>query len=168
MASLTQIIKEISQKIKPGDTSYYVDRNNKLSTNTINDMKNDFERIAKDSKNWGDIINAVYTERGVPYISAPKKGSSTDMTYTVINPKNTKQKAWDVRVRLEKNTLIIEDLMNSRSKTMFEFSSVMDAPVETKTAEDLVVSLVRNINMYKNKSPKELRLFLESVLDTKF
>lgn len=168
MASITQIIKEISQKMKPGDTSYYIDRNNKLNTNAINDMKNDFERIAKDSKNWGDIINAVYTESGVPYVSAPKKGSNTDMTFSVLNPKNTKQKAWDVRVYFKNHTLVIENLMNRNQKTMFEFASVMDSTAQTETSEELVTSLIRNLNSYKNKSPKELKYFLESILDTKF
>jgi hypothetical protein len=168
MASKNDILKQIAQKMKWGETSYYMDRNNPNDVKTLQDTENAFERFAKDHKNWGDIINAVYEESGRSFIAAPKGGSTTEKIYTVIDTKNKNNKAFDVKVIYKNNTLIIENLLNKGKKTMFEFASVMEDTKQTETAEDLVTSLIRNLSSYKAKTPKELKGFLENILKTKF
>lgn len=168
MASRNQILNQIAQKMKWGETSYYMDRNNPNDVRTLTDHENQFERFAKDSKNWGDIVNAVLEENGKTFIAAPKGGNTTEMTYVVVDAKNKNSKAFEVKVSYKNNTLIIENLMNRGKKTMFEFASALDASKQTETAEDMVTTLIKNLASYKAKTPKELKAFLESVVNTKF
>lgn len=168
MASRNDILKQIASKMKWGETSYYIDRNNPNDVKSLQDTENTFERFAKDHNNWGDVINAVYEESGKTYIAAPKGGSTSEKIYTVVDAKNRNAKAFDVKVYYRNNTLVIENLFNKGKKTMFEFASVLDSSKQTETAEDLVTTLIRNLASYKTKTPKELKGFLESIIDTKF
>lgn len=168
MASKNDILRQISQKMKWGETSYYIDRNNPYDVRSLQDSENAFERFAKDHNNWGDIINAVYEESGKAFVAAPKGGSTSEKIYTVIDTKNKNSKSFEVKVSFKNNTLIIENLMNRGKKTMFEFASALDATKQTETAEDLVTTLIKNLSSYKTKTPKELKGFLENVVNTKF
>ena len=155
------ILNEIKKKVKPGETVYYMDKNNKFDPNTILDLNNDFEKFVKNQNNWQKILEAIYDKQGSQYVVSPNK-SKTD--FTVIDKKNNKN--FTVKMHLDKNALVIENLMDKKKTTIIERSSVMDSAKDTPSATTQVDSLIKNLKSFSNKSPKELKEYLKSVIKT--
>ena len=156
------ILNEIKKKVKPGETVYYMDKNNKFDPNTILDLNNDFEKFVKNQNNWQKILEAIYDKHGSQYVVSPNNSSKTE--FTVIDKKNNKN--FTVKMHLDKTALVIENLMDKKKTTIIERSSVMDSAKDTSSATTQVDSLIKNLKSFSNKSPKELKEYLKSVIKT--
>lgn len=159
---MMKILNEIKKKVKPGETVYYMDKNNKFDPNTILDVNNNLEKIVKNQNNWQKILEAIYDKHGSQYVVSPNNSSKTE--FTVIDKKNNKN--FTVKMHLDKNALVIENLMDKKKTTIIERSSVMDSTKDTPTATTQVDSLIKNLKSFSNKSPKELKEYLKSVIKT--
>ena len=156
------ILNEIKKKVKPGETVYYMDKNNKFDPNTILDVNNNLEKIVKNQNNWQKILEAIYDKHGSQYVVSPNNSSKTE--FTVIDKKNNKN--FTVKMHLDKTALVIENLMDKKKTTIIERSSVMDSAKDTSSATTQVDSLIKNLKSFSNKSPKELKEYLKSVIKT--
>jgi len=158
------ILDEIKKKVKPGDNVYYMDKNNEFDKSTIYDPDNKLEVFVNSTKNWQPILEAIYDENKSSYVVAPLKNSKTD--FTVIDTKNTKIPAFIVKMFIKDNALIIENMENKNKTTKIEMSEVMNSVKDTPTAEKQVQRLQKNLKDYINKSPKELKTYLERIVTT--
>ena len=156
-----KILNEIKKKVKPGETVYYMDKNNKFDPNTILDLNNDFEKFVKNQNNWQKILEAIYDKQGSQYVVSPNK-SKTD--FTVIDKKNNKN--FTVKMHFKDNALMIENLLDKNKTTIIETASVMDSDKDTPTADKQVDRLIKNLKSFSNKSPKELKEYLTSIIKT--
>lgn len=156
------ILNEIKKKVKPGETVYYMDKNNKFDTNTILDLNNDFEKFVKNQNNWQKILEAIYDGQGSQYVVSPNKSSKTD--FTVIDKKNNKN--FTVKIHFKDNALVIENLLDKNKTTIIETASVMDSTKDTPTADKQVDRLIKNLKSFSNKSPKDLKEYLTSIIKT--
>lgn len=159
---MMKILNEIKKKVKPGETVYYMDKNNKFDPNTILDVNNNLEKIIKNQNNWQKILEAIYDKQGSQYVVSPNKSSKTE--FTVIDKKNNKN--FTVKMHLDKNALVIENLMDKKKTTIIERSSVMDSTKDTPTADKQVDRLIKNLKSFSNKSPKDLKEYLTSIIKT--
>lgn len=157
-----KILNEIKKKVKPGKTVYYMDKNNKFDPNTIFDPNNDLEKDAKNQNNWQKILEAIYDKHGSQYVVSPNNSSKTE--FTVIDKKNNKN--FTVKMHLEKNALVIKNLMDKNKTTIIEIASVMDSAKDTPSATTQVDNLIKNLKSFSNKSPKELKEYLTSIIKT--
>lgn len=157
-----KILNEIKKKVKPGKTVYYMDKNNKFDPNTIFDPNNDLEKDAKNQNNWQKILEAIYDGQGSQYVVSPNKSSKTE--FTVIDKKNNKN--FIVKMHLKDNALVIENLLDKNKTTIIETASVMDSDKDTPTADKQVDRLIKNLKSFSNKSPKELKEYLTSIIKT--
>ncbi len=155
------ILNEIKKKVKPGETVYYMDKNNKFDTNTILDLNNDFEKFVKNQNNWQKILEAIYDKQGSQYVVSPNK-SKTD--FTVIDKKNNKN--FNVKIHFKDNALVIENLLDKNKTTIIETASVMDSAMDTPSATKQVDRLIKNLKSFSNKSPKDLKEYLTSIIKT--
>ncbi len=155
------ILNEIKKKVKPGETVYYMDKNNKFDTNTILDLNNDFEKFVKNQNNWQKILEAIYDKQGSQYVVSPNK-SKTD--FTVIDKKNNKN--FNVKIHFKDNALVIENLLDKNKTTIIETASVMDSAIDTPSATKQVDRLIKNLKSFSNKSPKDLKEYLTSIIKT--
>lgn len=158
------ILDEIKKKVKPGESVYYMDKNNKLDAKTVTDINNEFEKFIKNQSNWQKILEAIYDQQGTSYVAAPKKGSKSE--FTVIDTKNTKNPSFEVKMSVKDSALIIENLLDKNKTTMIETAAVMNSTKDTPTAEDQVQRLMKNLKDYTNKSPKDLKEYLEAIVKT--
>ena len=156
------ILNEIKKKVKPGETVYYMDKNNKFDPNTILDLNNDFEKFVKNQNNWQKILEAIYDKQGSQYVVSPNNSSKTD--FTVIDKKNNKN--FKVKINFKDNALVIENLLDKNKTTIIETASVMDSTKDTPSATTQVDSLIKNLKSFSNKSPKDLKEYLKSVIKT--
>ena len=156
------ILNEIKKKVKPGTTVYYMDKNNKFDPNTVLDLNNDFEKFVKNQNNWQKILEAIYDEQGSQYVVSPNRSSKTD--FTVIDKKNNKN--FIVKIHFKDNALVIENLLDKNKTTIIETASVMDSDKDTPTADKQVDRLIKNLKSFSNKSPKELKEYLTSIIKT--
>ena len=156
------ILNEIKKKVKPGKTVYYMDKNNKFDPNTVLDLNNDFEKFVKNQNNWQKILEAIYDGQGSQYVVSPNKSSKTE--FTVIDKKNNKN--FIVKMHLKGNALVIENLLDKKKTIIIETASVMDSAVDTPTADKQVDRLIKNLKSFSNKSPKELKEYLTSIIKT--
>lgn len=161
---MANIIDQIKKKVKPGQHVYYMDKNNKLDNKTLVDLNNEFEKLISNQKNWHAILEAIYDEQNTAFVAAPKKGSKTE--FSVINTKKTKDPAFDVKIEVKDNALIIKNLMDKKKTTIIETAKVMDSNKDTPTSEKQVERLQKNLKDYANKTPKELKAYLESIIKT--
>ena len=159
---MMKILNEIKKKVKPGDTLRYMDKNNKFNPNTILDVNNNLEKIVKNQQNWQKILEAIYDKHGSQYVVSPNKSSKTE--FTVIDKKNNKN--FTVKMHLDKNALVIKNLMDKNKTTIIETASVMDSDKDTPTADKQVDRLIKNLKSFSNKSPKELKEYLTSIIKT--
>lgn len=157
-----KILNEIKKKVKPGQTLHYMDKNNKFDPNTIFDPNNDLEKDAKNQNNWQKILEAIYDGQGSQYVVSPNKSSKTE--FTVIDKKNNKN--FIVKMHLKDNALVIENLLDQKKTTIIETASVMDSTKDTPTADTQVDRLIKNLKSFSNKSPKDLKEYLASVIKT--
>lgn len=157
-----KILNEIKKKVKPGNTVYYMDKNNKFDPNTVLDLNNDFEKFVKNQNNWQKILEAIYDGQGSQYVVSPNKSSKTE--FTVIDKKNNKN--FIVKMHLNDNALVIENLLDKKKTTIIETASVMDSTKDTPTADKQVDRLIKNLKSFSNKSPKELKEYLTSIIKT--
>ena len=74
-----KILNEIKKKVKPGETVYYMDKNNKFDPNTIFDPNNDLEKDVKNQNNWQKILEAIYDGQGSQYVVSPNKSSKQNL-----------------------------------------------------------------------------------------
>ena len=155
------ILNEIKKKVKPGETVYYMDKNNKFDPNTILDLNNDFEKFVKNQNNWQKILEAIYDKQGSQYVVSPNK-SKTD--FTVIDKKNNKN--FNVKIHFKDNALVIENLLDKNKTTIIETASVMDSAMDTPSATKQVDRLIKNLKSFSNKSPKDLKEYLTSIIKT--
>ena len=155
------ILNEIKKKVKPGETVYYMDKNNKFDPNTILDLNNDFEKFVKNQNNWQKILEAIYDKQGSQYVVSPNK-SKTD--FTVIDKKNNKN--FNVKIHFKDNALVIENLLDKNKTTIIETASVMDSAIDTPSATKQVDRLIKNLKSFSNKSPKDLKEYLTSIIKT--
>ena len=155
------ILNEIKKKVKPGETVYYMDKNNKFDPNTILDLNNDFEKFVKNQNNWQKILEAIYDKQGSQYVVSPNK-SKTD--FTVIDKKNNKN--FNVKIHFKDNALVIENLLDKNKTTIIETASVMDSAIDTPSATTQVDRLIKNLKSFSNKSPKDLKEYLTSIIKT--
>ena len=156
------ILNEIKKKVKPGETVYYMDKNNKFDPNTILDLNNDFEKFVKNQNNWQKILEAIYDKQGSQYVVSPNNSSKTE--FTVIDKKNNKN--FNVKIHFKDNALVIENLLDKNKTTIIETASVMDSAIDTPSATTQVDRLIKNLKSFSNKSPKELKEYLKSVIKT--
>lgn len=157
-----KILNEIKKKVKPGNTVYYMDKNNKFNPNTIFDPNNELEKDVKNQNNWQKILEAIYDGQGSQYVVSPNKSSKTE--FTVIDKKNNKN--FIVKMHLKDNALVIVNLLDQKKTTIIETSSAMNSSKETPTADKQVDRLIKNLKSFSNKSPKELKEYLASVIKT--
>jgi hypothetical protein len=61
---------------------------------------------------------------------------------------------------------VIENLLDKNKTTIIETASVMDSDKDTPTADKQVDRLIKNLKSFSNKSPKELKEYLASVIKT--
>jgi len=161
------IIDEIVKKLNPGGTSYYADRNNELDQKTITDTTAEFDKFIKNDKNWGELINAIYSNhsdfKSGKYAVAPgkKKGE-----FTVINTKNPKEAAFDVKVSISKNTLVINNLKSKSKDTKIELGTMIESSQPTETAAEFVDTIIDNLNKSKSsfKSPKAVATYINTLI----
>jgi hypothetical protein len=158
------VINEIAEKVKPGETVYYMDKNNKLDAKTVTDLNNEFEKIIKNKSNWVKILEAIYKVNGVNYL-VTKHSSDRDGMYTVVDSKE--KTSFDVKISIKDSAFIVENLMDKGKTTTIETADVMDSTNDTPTADSQVQRLIKNLKDYTNKSPKELKAYLESIVKTK-
>lgn len=156
------ILNEIKKKVKPGKTVYYMDKNNKFDPNTIFDPNNELEKDVKNQNNWQKILEAIYDGQGSQYVVSPNKSSKTE--FTVIDKKNNKN--FIVKMHLKDNALVIVNLLDQKKTTIIETSSAMNSSKETPTADKQVDRLIKNLKSFSNKSPKELKEYLTSIIKT--
>ncbi len=156
------ILNEIKKKVKPGETVYYMDKNNKFDPNTVLDLNNDFEKFVKNQNNWQKILEAIYDGQGSQYVVSPNKSSKTE--FTVIDKKNNKN--FIVKMHLKDNALVIENLLDKNKTTIIETASVMDSAIDTPSATKQVDRLIKNLKSFSNKSPKDLKEYLTSIIKT--
>lgn len=157
-----KILNEIKKKVKPGKTVYYMDKNNKFDPNTIFDPNNDLEKDVKNQNNWQKILEAIYDGQGSQYVVSPNKSSKTE--FTVIDKKNNKN--FIVKMHFTDHALVIENLLDKNKTTIIETASVMDSTKDTPTADTQVDRLIKNLKSFSNKSPKELKEYLTSIIKT--
>lgn len=161
---MANVLDQIKKKVKPGESVYYMDMNNKLDPKTVIDQNNEFEKFINKPSNWHMILEAIYDQQNKGYVASPKKGKSNE--FTVINTKDTKEPAFDVKMMIKDNALVIENLQDKKQKTIIETSKVMDSTKDTPTAEKQVDRLMKNLNDYKSKTPKDLKEYLSAVINT--
>ena len=157
-----KILNEIKKKVKPGNTVYYMDKNNKFDPNTIFDPNNDLEKDAENQNNWQKILEAIYDGQGSQYVVSPNKSSKTE--FTVTDKKNNKN--FIVKMHLNDSALVIENLLDKKKTIIIETASVMDSAKDTPTADKQVDRLIKNLKSFSNKSPKELKEYLTSIIKT--
>ncbi len=138
-----------------------MDKNNKFDPNTILDLNNDFEKFVKNQNNWQKILEAIYDKQGSQYVVSPNK-SKTD--FTVIDKKNNKN--FNVKIHFKDNALVIENLLDKNKTTIIETASVMDSAIDTPSATKQVDRLIKNLKSFSNKSPKDLKEYLTSIIKT--
>ena len=164
----SKIIDEIVNKLNPGGTSYYADRNNEYDNKTITALTKEFEKFIKDKKNWGELIRAIYSThtefKNGDWAIAPHKNKKD--TWTIINTKKPKIPSFDVSVSIKQNTLIINNLKQKSKNTMIEFGEMIEAQQETLTSEKFVETVIKNLNDSKSKfkSPKDVAMYLRTLI----
>jgi hypothetical protein len=163
-----KIIEEIVKKLEPGGTSYYADRNNEYDSNTITATTKEFEKFIKDKKNWGELVRAIYSTRsefkGGEWAIAPLKGTAD--TWTIINTKKPKIPAFDVKVSIKQNTLVINNLKQQSKNTFIELGEMIEAQQETMTSDKFVETVITNLEKSKSKfkSPKDVTNYLQTLI----
>lgn len=155
------VIDEIAKKVKPGETVYYMDKNNKYDAGTVTDLNNEFEKTIKNKSNWVKILEAIYKVKGTDYL-VTKHSSDKDGMYTVADTK--KKTSFDVKVSIKDSAFIVENLMDKGKTTVIETADVMDSSKDTPTADSQVQRLMKNLKDYANKPPKELKAYLQSIV----
>jgi hypothetical protein len=165
---MSKIIDEIVKKLKPGETSYYADRNNEYDSNTITATTKEFEKFIKDKKNWGELVRAIYSNhtefKSGEWAIAPVKGKKD--TWTIINTKKSKEPAFDVSVSIVKNTLVINNLKQKSKNTLIELGEMIEAQQETMTSDKFVETVIDNLEKSKSKfkSPKDVATYLQTLI----
>jgi len=158
------VLDQIKKNVKLGESVYYMDMNNKLDTTTLIDQKNEFEQFANNIEHWHAIVKAIYTQHNTNYSVVPVTNKKNE--FTVSDTKDTKTLTFTVKVKIINNALVIENSQNKKQKTIIETSQVMLSTKETPTKDNLVERLIKNLNGYKKKSPKELKEYLDSIVKT--
>jgi len=162
---VANILIQIKKSVKPGESVYYMDMNNKLDTKTITDQNNELEQFATNPTHWLAILEAVYAQQhSTNYSVTPAKNKKDE--FTVSNTKDPKIPAFTVTIKLKNHALVIENLQNKQQTTIIETSKVMDSTSDTPTKDNQVERLIKNLKYYKNKSPKELKEYLDSIVKT--
>ena len=162
-----KIIDEVVKKLNPGNISYYADRNNTYDHKTIIDTTAEFDTFIKNEKNWGELINAIYSNhadfKSGKYAVAPSKKKGI---FTVINTKNPKEASFDVKVEVVKNTLIINNLKSKSKDTKIELGNMIESTQPTATPKEFVDNIIENLNNNKNsfKSPKAVVDYLKKII----
>jgi len=162
-----KIIDEIVKKLNPGGISYYADRNNTYDQKTITDTTAEFDKFIKNEKNWGELISAIYSThsdfKSGKYAVAPSKQKGV---FTVINTKNPKEPAFDVKVEVVKNTLVINNLKSKSKDTKIELGTMVESTQPTTTPQEFVDNIIENLNKNKNsfKSPKAVVDYLKKII----
>jgi len=157
-------LKEIVNKLNPGETLYLVDRldNKDSKTVTAEDVK--FDQEVKKEANWGELIKAIYSNNSSfssgEWATAPSKKKGV---FTVINTKKEKTPAFDVNVELKNNTLIITNLKDKSKKTMIELAEMVSANKETETDKPFYETLMERLKKRKPNSPKEVMEILDNI-----
>lgn len=160
-----KIIDEIVKKLNPGETSYYADRNNTYDTKTITDTTNEFDKFIKDKKNWVELIRAIYSNhsdfKSGKYVVAPTK---KDGEYTVIDSKKPDNAAFNVKVYVKNNTLIINNLKSKSKDTRIELGTMIEASQPTETKESFADTVIKNLKDYKGKGDaKSVMKYIEAL-----
>ena len=164
---MANILDEIVKKLNPGGVSYYADRNNTLDSKTITEVSNEFDKFITNEKNWGELINAIYSThadfKSGKYAVAPSKKKGE---FTVINTKNPKDPSFDVKVTISKNTLIINNLKSASNDTKIELGTMLETAQSTETPKEFAQSIIDNLESKAGsfKSPKEVVKYLEALI----
>jgi len=162
---MKNLLREIADKVNPDKEQelFLADLKNSNDSKTVTDERGIFSKI-KDDKDLKELLEAFYSKNynSLKNIQVSIKGAGKFSIYDIKT-----NKSFDVNAKIDKtkHQIIITNLQNKNKTITIELSTLVNATSQSSTKKTFAETIIKNLEGMKNKSPKEIKQYLKTLID---